>query len=165
MGRVVDLEEAARAVAAARRGGARVVLANGHFDLLHVGHVRYLSGAREEGDLLVVGVNGDDATARLKGPGRPVLPAADRAEVVAALEGVELVVIFDETDVSRLLRTLRPDVHCKGTDYTEGSVPERQLTSELGGATRIVGDPKEHGTRDLIARILERFGKNEGESA
>ena len=163
MGRVVDLAEAAEAIAAARRAGDRVVLANGHFDLLHVGHVRYLEGAREAGDVLVVGVNGDEATARLKGPGRPILSSAERAEVVAAFESVDLVVVFEGADVSELLESLRPDVHCKGTDYTESSVPERELTSKLGGRTRIVGDPKDHSTRDVIATILERFGKDEGE--
>ena len=165
MGRVVALEEAARAVDSARAEGKRVVLANGHFDLLHVGHVRYLAGARAEGDFLVVGVNGDGATERLKGPGRPILTASDRAEVVAALEGVDLVVIFEGTDVSELLDRLRPAVHCKGTDYTESSVPERDLTEKLGGRTRIVGDPKDHSTRDLIARILDRFGQTKREGS
>jgi len=165
MGRVVDLDEAVREVANSRDRGQRVVLANGHFDLLHVGHVRYLQGASEQGDLLVVGVNGDAATSRLKGPGRPILPAAERAEVVAALEGVDLVVIFEGSDVSELLERLVPDVHCKGTDYAEATVPERALTEKLGGRTRIVGDPKDHSTRDVIARILERFGQAKGESA
>jgi len=158
-GESVSLERAESLVRRAREAGKRVVLANGHFDLVHVGHVRYLKGARAEGDFLVVGVNGDASTARRKGPGRPILPARERAEIVAALEGVDLVVIFESDDVTELLERLRPDVHCKGTDYTRGNVPEREVSRRLGGDTRIVGDPKDHSTRDLIASILERFGK------
>lgn len=163
MGRVVEVDEAASIVREARRDGKRVVLANGHFDLLHVGHVRYLEGAREEGDFLVVGVNGDEATRRLKGEGRPILKASERAELVSALESVDLVVVFDENDVATLLERLRPDVHCKGTDYTEDTVPERDVMRKLGGETRIVGDPKDHSTRDFIATVLERFGKQKKE--
>ena len=159
MGRVVSLEEAAAATALAKEANKRVVLANGHFDLIHVGHVRYLQGARAEGDFLVVGVNGDSATRRLKGEGRPILQASERAELVAALEVVELVVVFDEDNVATLLDRLRPNVHCKGTDYTQESVPERDITTRLGGETRIVGDPKDHSTRDLIGVILERFSR------
>lgn len=159
MGVVVDLDEAARRVDAAKRAGQRVVLANGHFDLLHVGHVRYLEGAREAGDVLVVGVNGDAVTEKLKGPGRPILGAVDRAELVAALESVDVVVVFEDDDVTSLLERLRPDVHCKGTDYTEETVPEREVMKRLGGETRIVGDPKDHSTRDFIATVRERFSK------
>lgn len=159
MGDVVDLEEAARRVEAAKAGGMHVVLANGHFDLLHVGHVRYLEGARAEGDFLVVGVNGDGSTRELKGEGRPILQATERAELVAALESVDLVVVFDDVNVAVLLERLRPHVHCKGTDYTEETVPEREVMRELGGETRIVGDPKDHSTRDLIATIRERISK------
>jgi rfaE bifunctional protein nucleotidyltransferase chain/domain len=155
---VVSLDEAQRLVGRRRAEGKRVVLANGHFDLLHVGHVRYLRGARAEGDFLVVGVNSDSSTARWKGPGRPILPAAERAEIVASLEGVDLVVVFEGNDVSELLERLRPDVHCKGTDYTEESVPERDFMRSLGGKTSIVGDPKDHSTRDLIATVVDRFG-------
>ncbi len=159
MGSVVALEEAARFVEHAKRAKKRVVLANGHFDLLHVGHVRYLEGARAAGDVLVVGVNGDEVTKKLKGPGRPILSAAGRAELVAALECVDVVVVFDDVNVAVLLERLRPDVHCKGTDYTEDTVPEREVMRQLGGETRIVGDPKDHSTHDLIATIRERFSK------
>ena len=159
MGSVVELEKAARLVGDAKRDGKRVVLANGHFDLLHVGHVRYLEGARAAGDVLVVGVNGDEVTKKLKGPGRPILSAAERAELVGALESVDVVVVFDDINVAALLERLRPDVHCKGTDYTEDTVPEREVMRELGGETRIVGDPKDHSTHDLIAAIRERFSK------
>ena len=159
MGSVVELEKAARLVEDAKRDGKRVVLANGHFDLLHVGHVRYLEGARAAGDVLVVGVNGDEVTKKLKGPGRPILSAAERAELVAALESVDVVVVFDDINVAALLKRLRPDVHCKGTDYTEDTVPEREVMRELGGETRIVGDPKDHSTRDFIATIRQRFAK------
>ena len=159
MASVVDLERAAQFVEGAKREGKRVVLANGHFDLLHVGHVRYLEGARAEGDVLVVGVNGDEVTRQLKGPGRPIMNAVDRAELVAALECVGIVVVFDDVNVAALLERLRPDVHCKGTDYTEDTVPEREAMRRLGGETKIVGDPKDHSTRDLIATVLERFSK------
>lgn len=159
MGSVVALEEAARFVEDAKRAQKRVVLANGHFDLLHVGHVRYLEGARAVGDVLVVGVNGDEVTRKLKGPGRPILSVVERAEVVSALECVDIVVVFDEVNVAALLERLRPDVHCKGTDYTEDTVPERDMMRALGGETRIVGDPKDHSTRDLLATIRERFSK------
>ncbi len=157
MGRVVNLDEATAATAAAKDAKKRVVLANGHFDLIHVGHVRYLEGAHAEGDFLVVGVNGDSATRRLKGEGRPILQAFERAELVAALEVVDLVVVFDEDNVATLLDRLRPEVHCIGTDYTQDSVPERDIMIGLGGETRIVGGPKDHSTRDLIDGILERF--------
>jgi D-glycero-beta-D-manno-heptose 1-phosphate adenylyltransferase len=139
-----------------RREGKRVAFANGCFDLLHVGHVRYLQGARELADVLVVGVNSDRTVAALKGPGRPLLPAAARAELVAALESVDYVVIFDEPTVAAVLEELRPDVHCKGTDYTEGTVPEREVMRRLGGEVRIVGDPKDHSTRNILAEIARR---------
>ena len=158
MGVIVDLGRAVELIRDARARGKRIVFANGHFDLFHVGHVRYLEGARANGDFLVVGVNGDAVTERLKGVGRPILSSADRAEVVAALEVVELVVVFDERNVASLLERLRPDVHCKGTDYTQDTVPERDVMRRLGGETCIVGDPKDHSTRDLIATVLERFG-------
>ena len=136
-----------------RREGRRVVFANGCFDLLHAGHVRYLEAARAEGDVLVVGVNGDEAVRALKGKGRPLLAAEARAELVAALEAVDFVVIFDETTAEDALRELRPDVHCKGTDYTEETVPEREVVRRLGGVVRIVGDAKDHSTRALLAGI------------
>lgn len=138
-----------------RRRSQRIVLANGCFDLLHVGHIRYLEGARREGDVLVVGVNSDASERKLKGDGRPILPAQARAELVAALAAVDYVVIFDEPNVEDLLISLRPDVHAKGTDYTAETVPERKLATELGVRIAIVGDPKRHSTRDLVARLRE----------
>lgn len=136
-----------------RRRGQHIVLANGCFDVLHVGHTRYLAGARQEGDVLVVGVNSDASERRLKGPDRPFLPQEARAELVAALAGVDYVLVFDEADVENLLRAIRPDVHAKGTDYTLESVPERELAARLGVRVAIVGDPKRHSTKDLIARV------------
>lgn len=141
------------AVARERAAGRSIAFANGCFDLLHVGHVRYLQGAAAEADCLVVAVNDDASVGGLKGPGRPVQNGADRAELVAALRGVDYVVLFTEPDVSRLLTLLRPDVHCKGTDYTVETVPERAIVQAYGGRTAIVGDPKQHNTRELIARI------------
>jgi rfaE bifunctional protein nucleotidyltransferase chain/domain len=130
-----------------------VVLANGCFDVLHVGHVRYLAGARELGDVLVVGVNSDEQVVRLKGAGRPILPEMERAEIVAALEAVTYVTVFDEPTVEELLLTLKPDVHAKGTDYTEDSVPERDVVRSYGGRVAIVGDPKDHSTSAILARL------------
>ena len=139
-----------------RQEGRRIAFANGCFDLLHVGHVRYLQGAREQGDVLVVGVNSDRAVAGLKGAGRPLLPAEARAELVAALQAVDYVVVFDDLTAEDLLRDLRPDVHCKGTDYMVETVPERALIERLGGKVHIVGDAKNHSTRELLAEILRR---------
>jgi D-glycero-beta-D-manno-heptose 1-phosphate adenylyltransferase len=150
--KVVSREQLVAIVAADRRAGRTIAFANGCFDLLHVGHVRYLQAAAAEADRLVVAIN-DDETAGSKGPGRPVLPAADRAEIVAALRGVDYVTIFPESTVAPLLMLLRPDVHCKGTDYTADSVPERDTVAAYGGRIAIVGDPKDHSTRDLLSRI------------
>jgi len=136
-----------------RRAGRTVVFANGVFDLLHVGHVRYLQAAREEGDLLIVGVNSDASTRSLKGAGRPILTERARASLVAALAAVNYVVIFDELDVNTLLREFQPDVHAKGTDYTPETVPERDLAALLGIRIAIVGDSKKHSTRELISRL------------
>ena len=156
--KVLDLE-AARAVAeAARASGRRVVLANGCFDLLHVGHVRYLEAARALGDLLIVAVNGDGSVRRLKGPGRPLMPVSERAEMVAAMAAVDHVVVFDDEHADRVVTLLRPAVHAKGTDYTPESVPERVAVVAGGGQVAIAGDPKAHATRDLIALIAARFG-------
>ena len=152
MGVVVSREELVGIVERERREGRTMAFANGCFDLLHVGHVRYLQGAAQEADRLIVAVN-DDAVASGKGPGRPILPAADRAELVAALRGVDYVVIFPEPTVTPLLLLLRPDVHCKGTDYTADTVPERETVRAYGGRVAIVGDPKDHSTRDLLARL------------
>lgn len=155
MGVVRTRDALASWVVEQRRAGKSIAFANGVFDLLHVGHVRYLEGARQEGDVLVVAVN-DDATVRaLKGPDRPVLPAPDRAELVAALRCTDAVVVFSEPTVTPLLELLRPDVHCKGTDYTVESVPERETVRAYGGRTAIVGDPKDHSTRDLLRAIRE----------
>jgi D-glycero-beta-D-manno-heptose 1-phosphate adenylyltransferase len=151
--KVLALPELRRRLDERRRRGERIVLANGCFDVLHAGHVRYLEGARREGDLLVVAVNSDASERRLKGEGRPLLPARDRARLVAALRAVDYVVVFDEPDVGRLLAELRPAVHAKGTDYTPDSVPERETAAGLGVRVAIVGDPKLHSTRDLIARV------------
>jgi len=140
-------------VADARRAGRTIAFANGCFDLLHVGHVRYLESAAREGDILVVAINDDESVRALKGRGRPILPAHDRAELVAALRCVDYVVIFPEPTVGPLLNRLKPDVHCKGTDYTSDSVPERDIVRGYGGRIAIVGDPKDHSTRDLLARI------------
>lgn len=140
-------------VAAARENGARIVLANGCFDVLHVGHVRYLAGASELGDLLIVGINSDQQVAAQKGSGRPVLPAEERAEIVSALESVSYVTIFDEPTVEQLLLALKPDVHAKGTDYTTDTVPERDVVRSYGGHVAIVGDPKDHSTSEIISRI------------
>jgi rfaE bifunctional protein nucleotidyltransferase chain/domain len=152
MGVVVGRETLAALVEADRRAGRTLAFANGCFDLLHVGHIRYLQAAACEGDRLIVAVN-DDATASRKGPGRPILAALDRAEMVAALRGVDYVVIFPEPTVDPLLQLLRPDVHCKGTDYTPDTVPERATVAAYGGRVAIVGDPKDHSTRDLLGRI------------
>ena len=152
MGKVVSREELAGRVEEDRRQGLTIAFANGCFDLLHVGHVRYLQAAAAEADRLIVAVN-EDATAAAKGPGRPILPAAARAELVAALRGVDYVVLFPEPTVAPLLTLLKPDVHCKGTDYTVESVPERETVLSYGGRIAIVGDPKDHSTRDLLARI------------
>ncbi len=136
-----------------RDAGHRIVFANGCFDLLHVGHVRYLTAARALGDTLVVGINADDAVRQLKGPSRPVMPDAERAEIIAALACVDFVTIFPELTVENLLRALRPDIHAKGTDYTPDSVPERAIVREYGGEVAIVGDPKDHSTTDLLRQV------------
>jgi len=152
--KLVTRDQLLELVAADRRAGRTIAFANGCFDLLHVGHVRYLQAASLEADRLIVAVN-DDAAAAAKGPGRPILKAADRAELVAALRGVDYVTIFPEPTVAPLLELLQPDVHCKGTDYTAETVPERATVLKYGGRIAIVGDPKNHSTRDLVARIRE----------
>jgi D-glycero-beta-D-manno-heptose 1-phosphate adenylyltransferase len=150
---ILNREELVERVAAAREAGAKIVFANGCFDVLHVGHVRYLAGARELGDILIVGINSDQQVAIQKGAGRPVLPASERAEIVAALESVSYVTIFDEPTVEELLLALKPDVHAKGTDYTTDTVPERDVVRSYGGQVAIVGDPKDHSTSAIIARL------------
>lgn len=156
--KIVTLPEAERACEAARGAGKRIVLANGAFDILHVGHARYLAGAKALGDLLVVAVNSDASVRGYKGPDRPVQGEESRALLVAGLAVVDLVVVFDEPDVTGLLRRLRPHVHCKGTDYTPETVPEREVAREVGAEVRIVGDPKDHAARDILGRIRERAG-------
>ena len=150
--KLLSREQLVATVATDRRAGRTVAFANGCFDLLHVGHVRYLQAAAAEADRLVVAIN-DDAMAARKGPGRPILAAVDRAELVAAVRGVDYVTIFPEPTVQTLLDLLKPDVHCKGTDYTIETVPERDTVLAYGGRIAIVGDPKDHSTRDLLARI------------
>ena len=153
MGRIVTEHALVALVREDRAAGRSLAFANGCFDVLHVGHIRYLSGAAAEADRLIVAINDDASVAALKGPGRPIFSAPDRAEMVAALEGVDYVVTFADPDVNRLLSLLRPDVHCKGTDYTAETVPERETVIGYGGRIAIVGDPKDHSTRDLVNRI------------
>jgi rfaE bifunctional protein nucleotidyltransferase chain/domain len=154
MGEVVTRERLLQLVQDDRSKGRTIAFANGCFDLIHVGHVRYLQAAAAEADRLIVAVNDDEMAGR-KGAGRPILPASDRAEIVAAIRGVDYVVVFAEPTVEPLLTLLRPDVHCKGTDYTPETVPERETVAAYGGRIAIVGDPKDHSTRDLLARIRE----------
>jgi len=153
MGEVLNRADLVERVALDRRDGLTVAFANGGFDLLHVGHVRYLEAARREADRLIVAVNDDRSIQGLKGSNRPVLPEADRAELVAALRAVDYVVIFPEPTVTPLLELLRPEVHCKGTDYTVETVPERDTVRAYGGRIAIVGDPKDHSTTDLLTRL------------
>jgi rfaE bifunctional protein nucleotidyltransferase chain/domain len=154
--KLLSLEALEPVVAALKTSGKTVVFANGCFDLLHVGHIRYLQGARQLGDALVVGLNSDESVRRLKGPQRPLMPEDERAEILAAIACVDYVVIFQESTVERLLSVLKPDIQCKGTDYTEETVPEREVVRSFGGRVAIVGDPKDHSTRDLIRDILSR---------
>jgi rfaE bifunctional protein nucleotidyltransferase chain/domain len=151
--KILPLEELALKVGEHKNRGERIVLANGCFDVLHVGHARYVEGARREGDVLIVALNSDESVRSLKGEGRPILPANARARLVAGLAAVNYVVIFEETDVTHLLSTLRPDVHAKGTDYTAETVPEREAARRIGTRIAIVGDPKQHSTRELLARL------------
>jgi D-glycero-beta-D-manno-heptose 1-phosphate adenylyltransferase len=153
MGEVLTRAELVARVSRDRQAGRTIAFANGGFDLLHVGHVRYLDAARREADRLVVAINDDRSIQGLKGPSRPVLPEADRAELVAALRAVDYVVIFSEPTVTPLLELLEPDVHCKGTDYTVETVPERDTVRAYGGRIAIVGDPKDHSTTDLLTRL------------
>lgn len=151
--RILERENLVARVNAEKEKGRSVVLANGCFDVLHAGHVRYLEGARALGDILVVGINSDNQVTRLKGQGRPILPELDRAEIVASLKAVDLVTIFDEPTVTELLLAIRPDIHAKGTDYTEETVPERDVVWSIGGRVRIVGDPKDHSTSEMLRKV------------
>lgn len=154
-GKIIPRTEVAVLGDRLRSKGQQIVFANGCFDLFHVGHVRYLEGARQQGDVLVLGVNSDRSVRQLKGEGRPLLPEEARAELLAAMECVNYVVIFDDLNAEKILSDLRPDVHCKGTDYTESTVPEREVVGRWGGRVAIVGDPKDHSTRDLLVRIAQ----------
>jgi len=153
-GKILGRDELRRRIEEWRRSGTRVTLANGNFDLLHVGHVRYLRGAKALGGKLVVAINSDSSVRALKGEGRPVVPEQERAEIVAALADVDAVVIFPELDVRAIIREIRPDVQAKGTDYTVDSVPERDAVAEYGGRVAIVGDPKDHSTSEIIRSRL-----------
>jgi len=153
MGDILDRSALATRVQQDRARGLTIAFANGGFDLLHVGHIRYLEGAKREADRLIVAINSDASVRALKGPSRPVLPESDRTELVAALRAVDYVVIFDEPTVAPLLELLKPDVHCKGTDYTVDTVPERETVRSYGGRIAIVGDPKDHSTTDLLSRL------------
>jgi rfaE bifunctional protein nucleotidyltransferase chain/domain len=156
VGQILSEHQLVEAIGRDRALGRRIALANGCFDLLHVGHVRYLRGAAAEADRLVVAVNDDQTVSNLKGPGRPIVPAAERAEVIAALQSVDYVVVFSDPTVERLLLLLKPEVHCKGPDYTVETVPERRVTQSYGGRTVIVGDDKQHSTRNVVARLTRQ---------
>jgi rfaE bifunctional protein nucleotidyltransferase chain/domain len=151
--RIVNRDLLVERVLSARTAGARIVLANGCFDLLHVGHVRYLEAAKALGDLLIVAINSDEQARRLKGEGRPLVPEVQRAEIISALEAVDFVTLFREPTVTELLLALKPDIHAKGTDYTENSVPERDVVRSFGGRVAIVGDPKNHSSSQIIGEL------------
>ena len=153
MGEILDLETLKDRTRQAKAGHRTVVFTNGAFDLIHVGHIRYLEGAARLGDFVICAINSDESVRRLKGPSRPVLPQDERLEIVAALECVDWVTLFDEPNVERLLLALEPDIHAKGTDYTEDTVPEVETVRSYGGKVAITGDPKDHNTTDIIARI------------
>jgi D-glycero-beta-D-manno-heptose 1-phosphate adenylyltransferase len=151
--RIVGREELISTIEDERSFGKKIVLANGCFDLFHVGHIRYLEGAKDAGDFLVVAVNSDDQVIKQKGEGRPFMPENERAEIVAALRCVDLVTIFPEPTVTEVIRAIKPDFHAKGTDYTADSVPERDIVAEVGGKVIIVGDPKDHSSSDMLRKI------------
>ncbi|HEY0159054.1 MAG TPA: adenylyltransferase/cytidyltransferase family protein [Thermoanaerobaculia bacterium] len=153
---ILTARELAEVLATERSSGKTIAFANGVFDILHVGHVRYLQDASRVADVLVVGVNGDDSTRQLKGEGRPVMPAVERAELIAAIRGVGYVTVFDEKSPARLLQELRPDFQCKGTDYTADSVPEAEIVKAYGGKVAIVGDPKDHSTTSVLEKMKAR---------
>ncbi|HEY7352203.1 MAG TPA: adenylyltransferase/cytidyltransferase family protein [Terriglobales bacterium] len=154
--KILNREELKRRVQSWRAEGETITLANGCFDLLHVGHIRYLHAAKQLGGKLIVGINSDESVRALKGVGRPLMPAEERAEILAALSDVDAVVVFSEPDVRTLVREIRPDVHAKGTDYTAQSVPERDTVIECGGRVEIVGDPKDHSVTEIVARLEQR---------
>lgn len=152
---ILDEQELARELDRLRAEGKRIAFANGCFDVLHVGHIRYLQGAADVGDVLVVGVNSDDSVRQLKGEGRPVMPEQERAEIIASLRGVDYVVVFGERSPAGLLGRLKPDFQCKGTDYTPDSVPEAEVVRSYGGEVVIVGDPKDHSTTAILEKLRE----------
>jgi D-glycero-beta-D-manno-heptose 1-phosphate adenylyltransferase len=152
--RILERNRLIARVAIARKHGARIVMANGCFDILHVGHIRYLEEARSLGDVLVVAINADEQVRALKGEGRPLVPERERAEIIAALRPVDFVTIFPEPTVETLLRAIRPDIHAKGTDYTAETVPERDVVRSYGGRVMIVGDPKEHSSTEMIKKVI-----------
>jgi rfaE bifunctional protein nucleotidyltransferase chain/domain len=154
--KIKELDALREICAEARQAGKTIALANGCFDILHVGHTRYLQGARAEADVLITGINGNTSVRKLKGENRPLQSEQDRALLIASLHSVDWVVIFPEDTVENLLRTLKPDVHCKGTDYTPETVPERDIVNAYGGRVAIVGDPKDHDTSALLARLAAR---------
>ena len=153
---VLNERDLADAIARERAAGRTIAFANGCFDVLHVGHIRYLQGAAHEADVLVVGINGDESVCELKGAGRPLMNEAERAEIIAAIRGVSYVTIFSERSPGRLIGDLKPDVHCKGTDYTPDSVPEADIVRSYGGRIAIVGDPKDHSTTELLERLRQQ---------
>ena len=155
MSKVQSLQEICPLVSELKKAGKTVVFAKGCFDLLHVGHISYLEAARALGDILVLGLNGDQSVRQLKGPGRPLMNQQERAEILAALECVDYLVIFDEPTAKQVLETLKPNIHAKGTDYTRESVPERETVLSYGGSIAIVGDPKDHSTKDFLKQIAE----------
>lgn len=154
--RIIKRDELIKLVEADRQSGKRIVFANGCFDVLHVGHVRYLEAARALGDLLIVGINSDEQARRLKGEGRPLVPQDQRAEIISCIAAVDLVTIFSEPTVTELLLALKPDIHAKGTDYTEDSVPERDVVRSYGGRVAIVGDPKDHSSSEMIETVSSK---------
>lgn len=159
---IVDRKNLVEQIGKKRKNGAKIVLANGCFDLFHVGHIRYLTGAKELGDFLIVGINSDNQVRKLKGENRPFMPEDERAEIVSSIKAVDFVTIFDEPTVEELIRAVRPDFHAKGTDYTTETVPEREIVKEYGGQTAIVGDPKDHSSTELIEKVsnVEITNKN-----
>ena len=155
MDKIITIDQAAEIAAQRKARGQTIVLTNGCFDLLHVGHIRYLEAAHEEGDVLIVALNSDASVRSLKGPSRPIMGENERAEILSALSCVDYILIFDDPTVDRVIEQIRPSVHAKGTDYTEDSVPERETMARIGGRVAIVGDPKDHSTKDFLKRIRE----------
>jgi len=159
--KLLSLEQLTQEVKKLKKADKKLVLANGCFDLIHVGHVRYLREAKEKGDVLIVAINSDKSVGQIKGNKRPIFSQTDRAEIVASFEFIDFVIIFDEPTVATILNVLKPDIHCKGTDYTPETVPEKEVVKKYGGEISIVGDPKQHSSKDLIKRILAKYSPHE----